>query len=95
MLAAIGHYNLLTIYPFPAGNGRVARLLMNIVLLHNSFTPAIIEPEQKTEYCKAIEETRASDNLLFFTEFIAQCVVDSQEPLIQLASLARKKDYVS
>ena len=40
--AAVGHYNLVRIHPFDDGNGRGARLLMNIILLKNESQVAII-----------------------------------------------------
>ena len=41
-LAAKAHYHLLHIYPFPKHSGKVARLVMNLILLSNGYPPAII-----------------------------------------------------
>jgi len=90
ILSAVGHYNLVTIHPFVDGNGRVARLLMNALLVRHSFTPAIIEPFQKDEYVKAIESVRESDDITLFVEFIAQTVIDTQKELLELNSFSRK-----
>ena len=38
-LAAVGLYNFVRINPFPVGNGRVGRLLMNLIFLRNNFYP--------------------------------------------------------
>jgi len=88
-LASIGHYNVATIHPFPDGNGRIARLLMNALLIRHDFTPAIIEPFQRVAYITALETSRNTDNILPFTEFLAQTLVDSQEPLLELGSFTR------
>ena len=37
------------------GNGRAARLLMNLILLHYGFPPAIIKVKDRVAYLDAIE----------------------------------------
>jgi Fic family protein len=54
--AAVAHYNLARAHPFGDGNGRVARLLMNAVLLRAGIMPCIIEPGEKKEYVEALWE---------------------------------------
>ena len=41
------------IHPFDDGNGRVARLLMNYILIHLDFLPMVLQ--DRNEYIKAIE----------------------------------------
>ena len=89
-LAAIGHYNFVTIHPFPDGNGRVGRLLMNILLLRQSFTPVIIETFQKQAYIDAIESARVNNNITPFVEFLAETMLDTQKPLLEMGSFIRK-----
>ena len=50
VLAAMIHYKLVCIHPFDDGNGRVARLLMNYILLKYNYPPIIIKTEKKKEY---------------------------------------------
>jgi len=89
-LAAIGHYNFVTIHPFPDGNGRVGRLLMNILLLRQSFTPVIIETFQKQAYIEAIEGARVNNDVTPFVEFLAETMIDTQKPLLDMSSFVRK-----
>lgn len=44
------HEGLVTIHPFTDGNGRTARLLMNLILLKAGFPPVVILPEERPAY---------------------------------------------
>ena len=55
-LAAVAHAYLTAIHPFTDGNGRVARLLMNLLLLRSGYPLAIIRKERRRAYYKALEE---------------------------------------
>ena len=50
------HYRLVTIHPFSDGNGRSARLLMNLILLRGGYPPVVIGPEERAEYVDALQE---------------------------------------
>lgn len=51
------HLRLVTIHhPFTDGNGRTARLLMNLILLLSGYPPAIIRPKDRLAYLSAIEQ---------------------------------------
>ncbi len=49
-LAAEAHYRLVTIHPFVDGNGRTARLLMNMILLMKGYPAAIIRTRDRLAY---------------------------------------------
>ncbi|WP_394803528.1 Fic family protein [Niabella hibiscisoli] len=51
-LAAMLHYKFVRIHPFDDGNGRLARLLLNYVLLKNGYTPVVIKSDDKKIICK-------------------------------------------
>ena len=53
-LAALAHQKFVFIHPFVDGNGRVARLLMNLVLLRFGYPVTIIPPILRLEYIAAI-----------------------------------------
>lgn len=74
IIAALAHYKLVTIHPFVDGNGRTARLLMNLLLLQQGYPLAIIKKEQRPEYIAAIEYARESDNLDLFYDVIISAV---------------------
>lgn len=60
-LATILHYKFVSIHPFDDGNGRVARLLMNYVLLKNNLPPVIIKSGDKENYLRALRVADIGD----------------------------------
>ncbi len=54
-LAGEAHFLLVSIHPFTDGNGRAARLLMNLLLLMHGYPPAIIRKEDRLAYLGALE----------------------------------------
>ena len=63
LLAALVHLKFVSIHPFIDGNGRTARLLMNLVLLQNAYPQAIIKISNRAEYIQAVEKyQQSSDN---------------------------------
>jgi Fic family protein len=55
-LAAIAHHRLVSIHPFLDGNGRTARLVMNLVLLRAGYPPAIIARANRAQYYRALAQ---------------------------------------
>ncbi|MEL7193984.1 MAG: Fic family protein [Bacteroidota bacterium] len=59
--AASFHYRFVRIHPFDDGNGRVARLIMNYILLENGYPPIIIRTEDNKNYLLALRRADAGD----------------------------------
>ncbi len=88
--AAMLHLNLVTIHPFIDGNGRTARLLMNLALLQAGFPITIIPPIIRGDYISALRDSNKGNDKPFFN-FITCCVWESQkEYLRMLKSLDRE-----
>ncbi|MDE1856850.1 MAG: Fic family protein [Candidatus Micrarchaeota archaeon] len=64
-LAALLHNRFVNIHPFTDGNGRTARLLMNLVLLRSKFPPVIVEVANKEKYYNSIEAADRGDQKPF------------------------------
>ncbi len=60
-IAAEVHHKLVYIHPFWDGNGRLARLLMNIKLMQAGFPPTILRKQERTSYYKALEKADDGD----------------------------------
>jgi Fic family protein len=48
--AARAHYRLMAIYPWPRSSGKVARLLMNMMLIRDGFPPVVIHSIERQRY---------------------------------------------
>jgi Fic family protein len=78
VLAAVFHYRFVRIHPFDDGNGRMARILMNLVLMKNEFPVVIVKTEDKENYYRALRQADG-DDLDAFVSYIAKQEIASQE----------------
>lgn len=81
--AALAHYRLVTIHPFIDGNGRTARLLMNLILIHNGYPPAIISPKDRLKYIKSLEKAQLGGSLEDYLQVIYEAVYHSLQIYIK------------
>lgn len=56
------HHRLVTIHPFDDGNGRTARLLMNLILLRGGYVPIPIGPRDRRDYLDAIRTAQLAQD---------------------------------
>jgi Fic family protein len=82
-VAALAHYHLVRIYPFDDGNGRGARILMNLILMHKGYFPAVVQLETKRRYLDALSAADRGD-LSPFIAYIADCVITTQESVLEV-----------
>jgi len=57
--AFAAHRRLVDMHPFNDGNGRTARLLMNLVLLRGGYPPVAVRPEDRSAYILALQQVQA------------------------------------
>jgi len=56
------HVRLAAIHPFSDGNGRTARLLMNLLLIRSGYAPVAVRPEDRNTYLAALEHGSLHDD---------------------------------
>lgn len=66
------HYRLVSIHPFADGNGRTARLLMNLLLLRGGYPPVVIAPEHRLAYLTALETAQLGGGTESYDRFMAE-----------------------
>lgn len=64
------HFQLTAIHPFGDGNGRTARLLMNLVLIRGGYAPVAVRPEDRKPYLDALERGSLANDLQPFRRFM-------------------------
>src|SRR5260221_10299702 len=65
-----GHFRLTAIHPFSDGNGRTARLLMNLMLIRGGYPPVAVRPADRKTYLYALERVSLTDDLRPIRRFI-------------------------
>ncbi len=85
LLAAMAHYKLVTIHPFIDGNGRTARLLMNLLAMSAGYPPAIISPENRLEYINALEKAQLGGSLDDFLQIVYTAIDRSLDIYLEAA----------
>jgi Fic family protein len=77
-LAALFHYKFIRVHPFDDGNGRLARILMNMLLMRAGYPPSIIKAAEKESYYIALRKADG-DDLNAFVEYVGTVLLDSME----------------
>ena len=83
-LAALFHFKYVYIHPFIDGNGRTARLLMNLILLRKGYPIAVIKNEDRSEYMKALELGSVDGETKDFVEIIIGAVESSLDTYLYM-----------
>lgn len=80
--AAKLHLRFVFIHPFEDGNGRVARLIMNLALLQDGYMLAIVPLVVRHEYIQLLERAHKNDRP--FVDFIAKRINETQKDIMRL-----------
>lgn len=70
----LGHFVFVYIHPYMDGNGRMARFLLNLMLISGGYPWTVIPVEQRDAYMQALEQASVRQNIEPFARFIAALV---------------------
>ena len=77
--ALLGHWLFGYIHPYPDGNGRIARFLMNAMLASGGYPWTVIRVEDRNAYLAALDSASVGGDIRPFAGFIAERVSSSLE----------------
>lgn len=86
LLAAYAHRRLVDIHPFTDGNGRTARLLMNMVLINKGYCIVTIPPVLRHDYITALKAAQRAQNPSddLFNQLIVECELEAQRDFCRM-----------
>jgi Fic family protein len=98
--AAIAHHDFEAVHPFTDGNGRVGRLLLNLMLMQEGYPPALVLKEWRARYIQALHAAHFNE-YTSLVNLVGQAVegaldlyleacVESTAHLLPLQELARE-----
>src|SRR5262249_53297988 len=81
VLAFAAHRKLVEIHPFNDGNGRTARLLMNLILIRAGYPPVAVRPQDRSQYLTALQKDNTATFNTFFYERLGETLSEYLEIL--------------
>jgi len=97
-LASVFHYRYIRIHPFEDGNGRVARLMVNFILLRHHYPMVVVKTELKKQYLDSLNKCDIKigripsvganvtvEQLEPFIKYMESCLIDSLKLCLKAA----------
>jgi Fic family protein len=85
--AFTAHLRLVEIHPFNDGNGRTARLLMNLVLIRGGYPPVAVRPEDRAVYIAVLQQAQDGNGVTAFDRLLYERL---DATLVEYMSAARE-----
>lgn len=77
--AVVAHWGMVHVHPFMDGNGRLSRLVMNLVLCAAGLPWTIIRAEERHDYFTALEQAHVLEEYTAFSRFVVERVRRAME----------------
>ena len=88
------HYRMVTIHPWADGNGRMARLVMNMIQREAGVVPSIVKREKRAEYVQSLADSQAAGNESEFLDFMMSHHIENIEEQIREYQESIKNDTI-
>jgi len=88
-IAIEAHLKFVSIHPFADGNGRTARLLMNLVLMTGGYPPVVISNKNRRQYIDSIEKVQLTDDLSDYEIFMLESIEKSFDNFLGIVELKK------
>lgn len=90
-LAALFHHKLVSIHPFDDGNGRIGRLIMNLLLIKKGYPLTVVKQVDRKKYYDSLKKADA-ENFRPLVNFTARCVEQSLDIYLQAIEPSNRKN---
>lgn len=87
----LGHFVFVYIHPYADGNGRIGRFLMNVMLAGGGYPWTVVPVGRRDAYMAALEDASVRQNIVPFTNFLAQLVKEGLRGRTVATVPARKR----
>lgn len=89
--AVLGHWLFGYIHPYPDGNGRMARFLMNVALASGGYPWTVIRVDDRDEYLQALDRASINLDIAPFAKYVAGRLKWSMRQTAKVTTHRRKK----
>lgn len=69
------HYRLVSIHPWVDGNGRMCRLLTNLLQMERNLLPSVVRKEDKAKYIEALAASQEAEDSNVFVSFMLKALM--------------------
>lgn len=89
--AVLAHWLFGYIHPYPDGNGRTARFLMNVLLASGGYPWTVIRVDDRKRYMEGLEAASVGNDIRPFATFLAEQVMRTEKTFELPAKPARAR----
>lgn len=88
------HYHIVSIHPWADGNGKMSRLVMNMIQYEAGCIPSIVKKEKRAEYIQSLAQSQEKDDSKDFIDFMMNHHVDNLQKQIDEYKASMESDDI-